>query len=854
MSTVENRFEVYRSGRQAALLGRDDDLAILQQKWRRAKSGEGQFVLITGEAGIGKSRLARALQERLRPEPHTEISYHCSPFHQDSAFYPIISQLFRAAKIEKSDSAATQLDKLEKLLGPSSSLEDVTIIAALLSIPGGAKYPVPMLTPQRLKESTLEALRSQLTRLVARHPVLVVFEDLHWIDPTTLDFIARTLNQMGSERIMIVATARPEFSPPWGTSEVTSILKVSRLDKAQTESVVSGVAGGRSLPPEIVEQIVTRADGVPLFIEELTKTVLDSGLLRDVDGSYERADTRSHMAIPSTLRASLLARLDRFPEAKEVAQVAAVIGRDFAYSLISKVSGMPTEQLGRGISALVDAELIYRHRFSTDPVYQFKHALVRDAAYDMLLKQRRHNLHAKIAQVLKDSQIGGVEESVLAYHYSNADLPNKASINWLAAGRGSLRKFALMEAIRQLRLGLAQVEYLPDGDERNRREIDIQLCLGNALIQAKGLACPDADHAFKRAYDLRTALQRPRNLMPVLFGILVVKLIGGRPRDALKIAHEMLASAGGDRQSELIANTMLFDIHFWLGKFKSAEKFLIKSRELYDVEADTNLTSTYSFDMKMVALVYASHLYWIRGYPEKSRKAKQMADAWARKLNSPFMHAFTLIWGSAYFHYCGGLAEHHRQIGEGTAIAKRVGFPFFVAQAEIWLAWNRATSDGVDDEVLALFNSGIDEMHRNGAGAALPYFRALHAQAMHEKGDDAHALLLVREASRQVDAFGEASHAAEIHRIRALILTRVGIDEEDAERAFKTSLAIASRQQAKSWELRTTTCYAKWLRARGRRPEALALLQPVYAWFTEGFDTRDLIEAKELLEQLANTT
>ena len=849
-SAVENRFEAHRPVQASPLLGRGEELDLLLRRWQQAKSGEGRFVLISGEAGIGKSRLTRALQERLRSEAHILLDCNCSPYHQDSALYATINRLLRSAEIERTDDADTKLGKLERILLPAPA-EDVALIAALLSIPGGARYPLPVLTPQRLRERTVAALQAHLTRLSEQQPVLVLFEDLHWADPTTLELLALTIGQVRSQRVLLVATARADFTPPWPSHRHTSVVNLTRLDKSEAEAIVRGVTGGRAMPPEVLEQIVSRADGVPLFIEELTKTVVESDLLREAQGGYELVGPLPHLAIPATLHASLLARLDRLPGAKEVAQIAAAIGREFSYELLAAVAGAALKDLEAGLAQLVKAELIFQRGLEPTSTYHFKHALVQDAAYDTLLISRRQELHGQIARVIEEGSRDSADPAILAQHYAEANRPDKASFHWLAAGRASLGKFALTEAMRQLRLGLKQIDRLPDGASRNKAELDTHLCLGNVLIQARGLASPEADRSFQRAYELRRTLGRSRELVPILFGILVVKLVGGYPRAALEIAEELLASTEGDRQSELIANTMLLDVHFWLGNLQKAEQLLSKCLELYDEHLDIALTKAYSFDMKTIALVYASHFYWMLGYPERALSAKRSVDDWVRKVNTPFMHAFTNIWGSAVFHYRGDLDEHVLQVERGFTVAKQVGFPFFVAQANIWSAWNKDQHGALAEEAIPLYESGIGHAQSNGTGAAVQYFRALHAQALSKRGRGAIALELLRDAIEQIDRHGEASHAAEVHRIHATVLAREGPSfQQDAERAFLISLDIARGQHAKSWELRAATSYARWLKAEGRSVEARELLKPLYDWFTEGLETRDLREAKSLLAEL----
>jgi class 3 adenylate cyclase/predicted ATPase len=845
-SGVENRFEAHHSKRLSPLLGRDEELDLLLRRWEHANSGAGRFILITGEAGIGKSSITYALQQHVEPGRHT-LLYHCSPYHLNSPFHSIINQIARAAAIHPSDTADSKLDKLHSLLG-SAPAEDIALFAALLSCPGGTRYPLPTLTPELLRERTVAAVLAHLSRLASERPVLAIFEDLHWADPTTLELLALAISQIRTERVLLLATARPEFTPPWPSHRHTSTINLTRLDRTEAEALVAGVAGAKPLPPAVLQQIVARADGIPLFIEELTKNALESNLLHEAGDS--QAGPLPGMLIPSTLHASLLARLDRLHGAKEVAQIGAVIGREFTYGAIAAAAGLPKSELGRALTQLVAAELIFQRGVAPHAVYQFKHALVQDAAYDTLLKSRREELHGKIARALEANATSSVEPAILAHHYTQAGLPDPASAHWLAAGRASFSKFALAEAVRQLRLGLDQLTRLPPGPEKDRRELHTQITLGNVFIQAKGLAAPDTEAAFERAYSLRTTLDRSRELIPILFGILIVRLIGGRPLAALDVAQDMLLSTEGERQAELIAKTMAMDVHFWLGNFETADRYYSEALQIYDDDTDATLIKAYAFDMKSINLLYASHFQWMMGYPDRALATKKLLDSWTERLDTPFMYAFAYQWGATVFQYRGQLEDFRSQLEQAHSIATRVGFPTFVRQSELWLAWTRTVEGDLSPGNLAQIEAHLAHLAATGIGATIPYARALYAEALASQGRTSQALTILQEIIVHDGSVGQACHAAEIHRIRASVLLNAGPERHrDAEMDLNQSLAIARRQKAKSWELRTATTYARWLRDQGRGVEARALLQPVYEWFTEGFDTRDLKAARALLEE-----
>jgi len=449
-SKIESRFEAQHQTGISPLLGRDEELELLLQRWNEAKRGEGRVVLLTGEPGIGKSRIARALRDRLIAKPHTALTYYCSPHHQDSALYPFTGQLTRSAGIERDDSAEIKLDKLHALLAQSSDNlnEYMSLLAALLSIPAAKRYSLPEMTPQRRKERTLEALLDRIKRLAAHQPILMVFEDLHWIDPTSLELLSLTIEQMSEQCVLLLATARPEFTPPWPSHRHISTLALNRLGRSDGETLIAGLTKGKTLPPDVINQIVSRTDGVPLFIEELTKTVLESGLLREAADRFELTGPLPPLAIPSTLHGSLLARLDRLASLKDVAQIGAVIGREFSYPLIAAAAALPEESLKGALAQLVATQLIYQRGVPPDATYQFKHALVQDASYASLVRSRRQQLHGAVARALEDhfAEIVATEPETLAHHFTEAGLTEPAVGYWLKAGQRATTRSAYQEA------------------------------------------------------------------------------------------------------------------------------------------------------------------------------------------------------------------------------------------------------------------------------------------------------------------------------------------------------------------------------------------------------------------------
>jgi hypothetical protein len=492
-SVVASRFEALRGSKLTPLVGRDEEIDLLLRRWARVKAGDGQIMLVSGEAGLGKSRISAAFEERLHGEPHLRLRYFCSPYHQDSALFPVIDQLGRAAGFTRDDPPASKLAKLEALLAPTAPPdEDMAFLADLMSLPASERHPLPNLSPQRKKERTLEALMGQLDGLAHEKPVVTVWEDAHWLDPTSWELLDLTVERVRSLPVLLIVTFRPEFQPPWTGQPQVSMLALNRLDRRDCTALISQIAGSKALPDEVVFQIAARTDGVPLFVEELTKSILERGLLREENDRYVLDRPLEPLAIPATLHASLLARLDRLRSARPVAQIGAAIGRQFSYALARAVSRLPEDELQAALGQLVASELVFQRGTPPDAVYSFKHALVQDAAHGSLLRNARQHLHAQIAETLENhsSEITENQPELLAQHYAAAGLVEKAAAFWGKAGHRSVARSAMAEAAAQLQKGLDQLALLPDIPERRQKELEFSSALGAVLnvVQRLGRA------------------------------------------------------------------------------------------------------------------------------------------------------------------------------------------------------------------------------------------------------------------------------------------------------------------------------------------------------------------------------
>ena len=643
-SAVESRFEALRTP-TTPLVGRDEEVDLLLRRWEQAKRGEGWVVLISGEPGIGKSRIAETIVERLGGEPHTRLRYFCSPYHQDSALYPSIAQLERAAGFRREDAAEQQLAKLEAVLaqGTNDLSEVVPLLADLLSIPTGDRYPALNLTPQKRKEKTLHAQLAQLEGLVARQPVLMVWEDVHWSDPTTRESLDLLIDRVPTLRVLVILTFRPEFTAPWiGRSHVT-MLTLNRLPRRQGAEIIAFVTGGKALPKEIADQIVDRTDGVPLFIEELTKTVVESGIVAEAGGRYAVARPMAPLAIPTSLHASLLARLDRLAPTREVAQIGAALGRSFSHELLSAVAGIPQQRIDDALGQLVTAELIFRRGTPPDAEYSFKHALVQDAAYSTLLRSSRQQLHARIAMTLENHfpEIAAAEPSILAQHCTEAGLAEKAISYWLKAGQQSIARCAMTEAVAQLRKGLDLLSSIADETARREQELDLQITLGPALMAAKGLAAPEPGEALARARYLCELLARPQQLGMVLRGQFLFGVVRGELDQAEQHAEEMLhlGEARNDAMWACFGSLSSGNTRHFTGKLLDARANLENALSLWD--PTFRRFSPSPEDTYVQILIFLSRTLLYLGYVDQARLRRDEALAEARRL-SPYNLVFAL--------------------------------------------------------------------------------------------------------------------------------------------------------------------------------------------------------------------
>ena len=845
-SLMESRFEAMHASGVTELVGREEELEILVRRWSKAKTGEGQVVLLSSEPGIGKSQLAAALLERITAEPHRRLRYFCSPQQTDSALYPIISQIERAAGFAHDDNAQAKLDKLGALLAQIfMSPQDTALLAEMLSLPNDGRHPKLELVAQQRRQKTLEALTTQLELLARSNPVLMVFEDVHWVDPTTLEVLGRTVDRLKTLRVLLVITYRPEFEPPWLGRPYVTALNLNRLGDRDIAALIDQITGNKSLPERVRQDIVERADGVPLFVEELAKAVVEA---------ETPSASLSLLAVPPTLHVSLMARLDRLgPIAKDIAQKGAAIGREFTYELLALIGERPQAELRDGLERLTRAGLLFATGSQPDAIYTFKHALVQDAAYETLLRSRRQDLHARIAMEIETHfpEVREQRPELLAHHATQAGLIERAVVQWGKAGRKSVSRSAMAEAVSQLRRGLDLLPALPDTPERQRLELELQSALGGALVASRGIAAPETGSAYARARVLCEQLGDSVSLIPVLSGQISHHF--GRAEYALaqRTAEDLLrlAKSRGDTASELVGSrSMGLNLHL-LGEFRGAVRSFERVLQLYDPNEHSALTAVAAYDMRALALTYLSVDLFILGHTDDALSRGEEAITWSRQLNHPHTLGYALSFG-ALLHLLRRENEKAEAMTEEVlALAAAQNLPVWLPSANVFRGYLRVTRG--DTEALAFARQGIAAKNAQGSVLNQPFFLSLLAASCERAGKAEEALSLLAEAFAIAERTGERWFETELYRLRGdWLLVHCGGKEAEAETCFHRALAVAHQQEAKIWELRSAVSLARFWSGRGRLREARELLAPLCDAFGRSRPIPDIEAARVLLIEL----
>ena len=823
VSAAQSRLEIAAATGLTPLIGRDADVALLRDRWAQSRDGQGQVVLLCGEAGIGKSRLVEELTAHVRGEGARRMLFRCSPYHTHSAFFPVIAHLQQLLHWRQDEAPEARVTTLEQALRPYgfALLDVVPLFAALLAVPLPEHYPPLMLSPQRQQQQTQEALVAWLLAEAERQPVLAVWEDLHWADPSSLDFLSVLIEQTPTAPLLTLLACRPEFVPPWPARSHVTQLTLPRFTRPQIETMVRHIAGGKHLPAEVVQQIVAKTDGVPLFVEELTKTIVESGLLRETAERYELRGPLPALAIPTTLQDALMARLDRLGTAKGLAQLGATIGRQFAYALLREVAQRDEATVQRELGQLVEAEVLYQRGLPPQATYRFKHALLQDAAYQSLLKSTRQQVHQRIAQVL-EAQFPDTAEAqpeLLAHHYTEAGCKEQAVGYWLRAGKHACERSAHVEAISHFTTGIELLITLPETPERTEQELSLLAGLWRLYFTQSRL-----EKAGELAEQCCTLAQRLQDV-------------------------RLLQEAHMARGSTLLH----------LGEYVAARASLEQGMALYDSQQCRILTFSHGCDPGVACLARVAWTLWLLGYAEQALARSREAVALAKDLSHAYSLAFAL-------HFAAWLHQNRREVQvvlelteAEMALSSANGFVYWSAGSMLRQGWV-LVQQGVTEEGITQMRQGLDSWLAHGNDLGKTYNLARLAEAYGKAGQTAEGLSVLAEAMAAVRNTAEHFYEAEVYRLRGELLLQCGARElgpegcqahmAEAEVCYQQALDIACRQQAKALELRAAMSLSRLWQQQGKRTEAYDLLAPIYGWFTEGLDTADLQEAKALLEEL----
>jgi class 3 adenylate cyclase/predicted ATPase len=850
------RFEATHRRGSIPLVDRDSETKLLFECWRSAKEGKGQSVLLAGEAGIGKSRLAESFSERLANDPHVQLRYQCYSFSQSSAFHPIISELERASRHRREDTADQKFAKLQRLLESSSCniQEALPLFASLLSIPANGHYTALQISPRQQKERTLSVLADRFVGLAHHQPVFALVEDMHWMDPSSQELFDLIWERIGTARILLLVTTRERhISLAWSKAEHASTIALNRLDHDDSVTMVTRVTRGKSLPPTVLEEIIQRTDGVPLHVEELTKSILDSCAL---DAGQDRKSPNGADVmrdLPVSLRGSLMARLDQLGQAKRIAQYASVIGREFSLRQVAEVSGLRAESLRSELERLVRSELIYQFGLVPDPTYAFKHALVQEAAHDSLLLKERRNLHLRAAKALQmqSPQLAETQPELLAHHYSQAGDVESAAQFWMIAGKRSIERCAFLEATSHLRKVLGILAGVPSSPERDEQELDVQMAIGSAITATSGYAAPEAGEAFDHALRLCRKLDRPQKLFATLYGVGGFHLMRTELDKTQQIGKEILAHAEayGDATAKLLGLRLLAGTLFLRGDLLGARDHLHQVLALYDVDKHASMISLNSEDYLTTGLAYLSMVNTLLGNLNEAVEASDRSLAHSQQLGHLYSFAYAMSFCQFMHQLRRETASVRKRTAELIELSREQGYPLFLASAR-HLQGTAMVDDGEVREGLELLQNGTKEYVALGVSTYVPFGLGALATALGKAGMLDAAMATIKQAIMMADLSGEQWSKAELIRQQGELTLMAGGDSAEAEAFFQQAISIAQSQRAALWELRAANSLAKLRRDTKRIDEARTVLAAAYGKFAEGLDAPDLVEARELLSEL----
>jgi class 3 adenylate cyclase/predicted ATPase len=861
---AQSRWDIAVQAGLTPMVGRQEEISLLRRRWEQSKAGSGQVVLLRGESGIGKSRLVEALRAQVQSEGYRWLTFRCSPYHTHSAFYPVIDALERLLPWSRDMSPEAKFAHLEQALQRYRSplQEAVPLFAALLSLPLPAERYHPLsLSLQRQKQRTQEMLVAYLLEETRRRPVLVVWEDLHWADPSTLELLSLVINQAPMAPMLIMMTFRPELRPPEVAHSHLTQITLGRLGRHQVEQIVAHLTHGKTLPAEILEQVIAKTDGVPLFVEELIKMVLESGLVHEAEDHYVLTGQLPPLAIPATLQDSLMARLDRLGTARQVAQLGATLGREFTYEVIQAVAPLDEVVLQHELAQLVAAELVYQRGLPPQARYLFKHPLIQETAYQSLLKSTRQRYHQRIAQVLGEQfpEIVKMQPELLAHHYTEAGLPDQAVSYWLQAGQLAIERSANLEAISHLTKGLEVLKTLPDTPERAQHELSLQLALGSPLGIIKGYTAAEVEHVYTRAQELCQQVGESPQLFSALMGLWRFSLNRPRLRTARELGEQCFSLAQHLEDSVRLqeAHAMLGSTLLYLGEPVSALAHLEQGIALYDPQRYRSLTFSRGLDPGVVCLSRAAWALWLLGYPDQALTRVQAALTLAEESSHAYSLAFALHYAAMLHLYRREAHVAQERAEAAIALSRERGIAQWLTGGMFMRGWALAEQGAVEEGIVQLQQAQA-AWQALGTGLGQAHLAVRLAEAYGKGGQAEVGLQVLAQALETVHSNAEHYYEAELYRVKGELLLRQAVSGEmvrmvstEAEACFQQALDIARRQRATSLQLRALLSLSRLWQQQGQPAAAHRMLAETYGWFTEGFDTRDLQEAKALLEALA---
>lgn len=846
-NTSESRFAARQSGALAPIVGREQELLLVTECWTKTKSGKGQMIIVNGEAGIGKSRIAKAAIDEVSQDGHIRLTYQCSPYHVESAFHPVIRQISFAARFTPIDNHDAKLDKLEALLGGNHN--DLKLMTSMLGLDGDTRYGKLTLNPTQQREQTMQMFTRLLLEQSARKPVLLIYEDLHWIDPTSLELLETLLDAITDERIMILATARPTFEHGFGGHPIVTRFTLNRLGHEQIAAISAKLTGGKSLPEEIVEIIRQRTDGVPLFVEELTKTILESNALTETTDRFVLNGPLSAIAIPTTLHDSLMARLDRLQPIKEVAQAASCIGREFGHDLLVKITFLSDDKLNLALNGLIEAELIYRRGLPPDATYLFKHALVRDAAYESLLKEKRRAVHTRILSALEKNS--DIAPEVLAVHAEAASLTDRAIDLWEAASKTAIARPAFAEAITHIGRAMDLLKSRVENNEADAlsRTLTLQVQLSVVYLSSKGWGADESKAAFQAALTLADRVGETPLRFSILYGLMVVRYGRGEPDEAVRHGQAFvdLAEAAPSTAPAVVANRSFAAALLMTGELERAQSYFDRAVELFDPEEHKNMANQFGQDLGVGTHGLVTWNLAIRGKTQAAQKHLELCEFYGDACDSIISKCYAHMVGDIHSLITGNTRELARHSKAGFDLASEHGVKLMQGFSGISSGLSMLQRGDL---------SGLDTYKRfeasflaTGSKIGIPFFRVFAAQIAFESGLYDEADAMIAKSKTLQDETGELWSMSCLYHLQARISLHKS-NPATAEAQFLQALAVARQQRAVLWELRASIDLARLWIDQDKSDEAHALLEPIHSSINNGDCPDDQAIARELLSSV----